>query len=57
MSRSLANGLSIRPVEETAADALEWERECGLERERLAGITPEEEAALVAEWNNTLDVT
>ena len=44
-----AAGLSLRPVSETVAAALSWERERGLDRERRAGLTPAREAALLAE--------
>ncbi len=44
MSRSVAEaeaaGLLLRPVAETVADALRWERELGLTRERSSGLSP-----------------
>jgi 2'-hydroxyisoflavone reductase len=51
VTASLADGLTIRPIEETAADALAWERQCGLDRERNAGITTEEETSLLSDWS------
>ena len=42
-------GLTIRPLTETVADALTWERERGLDRERRAGLTPAREAELLAQ--------
>ncbi|HEY7925838.1 MAG TPA: NAD-dependent epimerase/dehydratase family protein [Candidatus Dormibacteraeota bacterium] len=52
VSASLVSGMSIRPIEETAADALAWERQCGIDRPRKAGITAAEEASLLSEWRN-----
>jgi nucleoside-diphosphate-sugar epimerase len=43
-------GLRLRPVLDTVAAALAWERECGLDRPRRAGLTPEREAELVERW-------
>lgn len=53
VSPSLAAGLVVRPVEEMAADALEWERRLGLSRHRTAGITRSEETALLDDWRVT----
>jgi nucleoside-diphosphate-sugar epimerase len=50
VSRSLASGLRIRPIEQTAADALAWERQLGLDRPRQAGLTAGEETSLLREW-------
>lgn len=50
VSASLASGLTIRAVEETAADALAWERQLGLDRQRRAGVTAAEETSLLSEW-------
>ncbi|WP_190820236.1 NAD-dependent epimerase/dehydratase family protein [Saccharopolyspora pogona] len=47
-SPSLDTGLRIRPLAETALATLETERELGLDRERRAGLTPAEEAELLA---------
>ena len=44
-----AAGLRLRPLQETAAAALEWERELGLGRERRAGLSPDRELALLTE--------
>jgi nucleoside-diphosphate-sugar epimerase len=51
VSASLAHGLTIRPIEQTAADALAWERRLGLGRQRKAGITTEEETSLLSQWS------
>jgi 2'-hydroxyisoflavone reductase len=53
VSASLADGLTIRPIEQTAADALAWERQCGLDRERNAGITTEDETSLLSDWRTS----
>jgi 2'-hydroxyisoflavone reductase len=42
-----AAGLTTRPLRVSASASLEWERERGLDRERLAGLTPRREAALL----------
>lgn len=51
VSAALADGLTIRPIEHTAAEALAWERRLGLDRERKAGITAEEETSLLSDWS------
>jgi 2'-hydroxyisoflavone reductase len=43
-----AAGLELRPLRDTAAAALAWERERGLSRPRGAGLTPDREAVLLA---------
>jgi 2'-hydroxyisoflavone reductase len=45
---SLEAGMPVRPLAETVADALERERELGLDRDRKAGLTPEEELEVLA---------
>jgi len=40
-------GLRLRPLAETTAAALAWERELGLERERRAGLSRDRELALL----------
>lgn len=40
-------GLRLRTLEETTRSALTWERRLGLDRERLAGLSPEREAELL----------
>jgi len=42
-------GLTLRPLQETVADALRWELECGVTRERKAGLTPGNESRLLGE--------
>jgi nucleoside-diphosphate-sugar epimerase len=51
VSDSLAHGLNIRPIEDTAAAALAWERRLGLDRQRKAGITADEETSLLSQWS------
>jgi len=48
-TRALEHGLERRPYLETLCDSLVYEREQGLERERKAGLTREEELELIAE--------
>ncbi|MEY8043399.1 NAD-dependent epimerase/dehydratase family protein [Saccharopolyspora cebuensis] len=43
----LAAGLPVRPLADTARAALETERARGIDRERRAGLTPDEEAELL----------
>lgn len=45
--RAEAAGLTVRPLEETVRDALRWERELGLERDRRAGLSPGRERELL----------
>ncbi|WP_158889483.1 NAD-dependent epimerase/dehydratase family protein [Amycolatopsis anabasis] len=45
---ALAAGLKVRPVADTALDALEYERGLGLDRVRQAGLSAAEEAELLA---------
>jgi 2'-hydroxyisoflavone reductase len=47
--RARAAGLVTRPLEETLADTLAWERARPADREHRAGLTVEEERALLAE--------
>ena len=42
-----AVGLTCRPLGETVANALRWEQQVGLERERRAGLTPARESELL----------
>jgi hypothetical protein len=43
-------GLTTRPLADTLADTLPWERELGLDRPRKAGLSPERETELIAKW-------
>jgi nucleoside-diphosphate-sugar epimerase len=43
-----AAGLVLRPVADTVADSLRWERESGVDRDRHAGLTPARERELLA---------
>jgi 2'-hydroxyisoflavone reductase len=43
-----AAGLTLRPVEDTAAASLRWERELGLHRSRRAGLSAGRETELLA---------
>jgi nucleoside-diphosphate-sugar epimerase len=47
VSAALAAGLTSRPFGDTVTAALETERRLGIDRERKAGLTPAEEAALL----------
>jgi nucleoside-diphosphate-sugar epimerase len=51
-SAARAAGLTTRALPELVADALRWERELGLARERKAGLTPQQERELVAAWSS-----
>lgn len=44
-------GLRLRPLADTVAAALRWEREQGLGRSRRAGLSRERETALLAAWH------
>jgi nucleoside-diphosphate-sugar epimerase len=48
VTATLAAGFTARSVADTARAALEQEKTLGLDRERRAGLTPEEEAILLA---------
>jgi hypothetical protein len=42
-----SEGLTCRPLWETVAESVRWEREQGLDRDRRAGLSPAREAALL----------
>ena len=46
-TRAGAAGLATRPLEQTVRDALRWEQELGLGRQRRAGLSPARERALL----------
>jgi 2'-hydroxyisoflavone reductase len=46
-ARAKSLGLTLRPLEQTLAGALQWERSRGFDRVRKAGLTTEEQDALV----------
>ena len=52
IDRALANGLTYRPLADTARDTLAWyEQRPADERARMrAGLTPEKEAEVLAQW-------
>jgi hypothetical protein len=37
----------MRPLADTVADALGWERELGIDRERTSGLSAERESAVI----------
>ena len=47
---AVAAGLRRRPLAETLADTLSYERELGLSRSRAAGLSPATERRLLTEW-------
>jgi 2'-hydroxyisoflavone reductase len=49
-SRAVGNALTFRPLAETVADTLAWDRERGTP-ELQAGLSPEREAELLAAWD------
>ena len=53
VKRALDKGLTFRPLGDTARDTLAWFKKLPPERQRKlkAGLTPEREAALLAEWH------
>ncbi|MDQ6764729.1 MAG: epimerase, partial [Verrucomicrobiota bacterium] len=53
IKRALAQGLTFRPLEETARDTLAWFKTQPAERrEKLkAGITPQKETEVLAAWH------
>lgn len=44
-------GLTTRPLAESVADALTWERELGLDRPRQAGLSKDHEQSLLRRWH------
>jgi 2'-hydroxyisoflavone reductase len=47
---AVRTGLTTRPLAQTIADTLPWERELGLDRPRKAGLSRERERELLAAW-------
>lgn len=47
VTATLDAGLTVRPVADTAVAALAWEHELGTDRQRAAGLTAAEEAAVL----------
>jgi 2'-hydroxyisoflavone reductase len=54
IARALKAGLTYRPLPVTAADTLAWFKKQPAERQSKlrSGLTPEREAALLAEWKS-----
>jgi hypothetical protein len=50
-TRAMESGLSLRPLEDTLEATLEFERDRGVHRERRAGLSPDNERALLAQWS------
>lgn len=48
---ALAAGLRVRPLADTARDTLAWENEVAGGHDTVAGLTPDEEADLLAGWH------
>jgi 2'-hydroxyisoflavone reductase len=48
VAQAIEAGLTFRPIEETAADTLEWDRT--RKDTQPVGLTPEREAELIAAW-------
>jgi 2'-hydroxyisoflavone reductase len=52
IARALAEGLTFRPLEDTARDTLAWERGLTTDtRPRSPALRPEREAEALAAWN------
>ncbi|GAB3929427.1 reductase [Microlunatus endophyticus] len=60
-SRSIASarehGLRLRPLEETLARVLDYERSLGLDRDRWAGLGPATEQQVLAAWREASDLS
>jgi len=51
-SKAIAVGLTFRPLADTARDTLEWWKARPEDERRLrTGLSPEKEAAILAEWH------
>jgi nucleoside-diphosphate-sugar epimerase len=48
ITSSVDAGLRVKPIEESVANALAYERHLGLDRPRSAGLTPKEEAEVLS---------
>jgi 2'-hydroxyisoflavone reductase len=56
IGKALAAGLTFRPLEQTAADTLEWFRQQPAERQAQlkSGLTPQREQQVLAAWHRRL---
>jgi 2'-hydroxyisoflavone reductase len=52
-SRAEAAGLTYRPIAETVADTLSWAATRSSDHQWRAGLTPERESELLAEWRTS----
>jgi 2'-hydroxyisoflavone reductase len=55
VARALAQGLKLRPAAQTVADTLHWSRTRPASQPWKAGLSPEEERALLASWDARQD--
>ncbi|MNC73333.1 hypothetical protein D3C75_1245140 [compost metagenome] len=52
VDKALEAGLSFRPLEETIRDTAAWEAGRPSDAPRKAGLVPQREAELLAEWHS-----